>query len=168
MAVITKGIQLWYKGNNVNMKPTFSAGAVEDSTYGYLVPDLQEIGDITAAEGAERDKIEITTLADDKHVYTDGLITDGESDGIEFKLLYSHDVYAAFLSIANVDKVDEQYSEYYVTIPAGVDKRAQFYIKGRTKIKLDGAGVNSALTMTLTITPIDAIAFQPSVEVTAE
>jgi hypothetical protein len=158
MAVITKGIQLWYKGNEVNMIPSFATGQTKDPNYGYFVPDLQEFGDMATADGAERDKIEVTTLADDKHMYVEGLMSESESDNIEFKLLYSEAAYVGFKSIIEMEGTDGT-SEYFLTIPSA-NKKAAFGIKGRTKIKVDGAGVNSAVTMTLTIIPTEPISFQ--------
>ena len=165
MAVITKGIQLWYKGNDMNMEPSFGSGS-KDATYGWLIPDLQEFGDMATSEGAERDKIEVTTLADDRHVYVDGLMAESESDDIEFKLLYSETAYQAFAGIANIEK-NGAISEYFLTIPSGGSNKAAFGMKGRTRIKVDGAGVNSAVTMTLTIAPTEPITFQAA-KTTAE
>jgi hypothetical protein len=66
-----------------------------------------------------------------------------------------------------MDNQDDGYSEYFVTIPQEAGKVAQFTIKGRTKITMDGASVNSALTMTLTITPIDTITYKSNVTTSA-
>ena len=67
MAVISKGITLSYKNGG--------------SSYTALT-NLQEIPDL----GGSTEAIEITTLADAAHKYTDGLKDYGDS--IEFKFLY--------------------------------------------------------------------------------
>lgn len=156
MAVITKGIQLWVKEseNGVEIKPSDTV----DNKLGCLVPDLQEIGDLVGAVGAERDKIEVTTLADDKHVYVDGLIAEADNDSIEFKLLYSPKCFKAFATA-----LETEVFPFYLTIPNGVEDRAVFTIMAKPSIKVDGAGVNSAITMTLTLTPTEVIDFKESV-----
>ena len=65
-AVISKGIKLSYKD---------SADFIE-------LEDLLEIPDL----GGEVEAIEITTLADAAHTYTEGLINYGDS--LAFKFLY--------------------------------------------------------------------------------
>ena len=62
MAVISKGIKLSYKT------------ATEPSNYTDLT-DLQEIPDL----GGETEAIEITTLDDAAHKYTDGILNYGDS-----------------------------------------------------------------------------------------
>ena len=68
MAVISKGIKLSYK--------TGSAGEFVDLT------DLQEIPEL----GGDKEAIEITTLEDAAHMYTDGILNYGDS--LSFKFLY--------------------------------------------------------------------------------
>lgn len=66
MAVISKGIRLTWKKMDTFIR----------------LDNLMEIPDI----GAETDSIEITTLADDAHMYTNGIKNYGES--LSFKFLY--------------------------------------------------------------------------------
>ena len=67
MAVISKGITLSYKVGEAEF---------------IVLTNLQEIPDL----GGEVEAIEITTLADAAHTYTDGLKNYGDS--LAFKFLY--------------------------------------------------------------------------------
>ncbi len=120
MAVISKGITLSYK--------------VADSFI--ALTNLQEIPDL----GGTTEAIEITTLADAAHMYTDGLINYGDS--LEFKFLYEGAQFAALGALEGV-------SEWKVTLP---DEEACTF-SGSSSVKLDGVGVNAALTYTLAIKP---------------
>lgn len=134
---------------------------------GHLIPDVQEIGDLAAGASAERDKIEVTTLADDKHVFTDGLLTDAEYDSIDFTMLYTPKVYKAILNMIDIEKSLSQHgfkNTYKVVVPnLDNDKVTVFTIKGSTAVKFNGVAVNGALTMTLTVTPKEEIAFDNEV-----
>lgn len=161
MALISKGIELYFKEGQAG--PDFSANPTTHDEYGWLIPGLQEIGEIsTFGGGNTRDKIEITTLADDKHVYTEGLLAESDMSGITFKFLFDADVYAWFGALAkNIETLvgsgqarETVAGTWYVKLP---DKTV-FTMKATiTDAKLDGAGTNSALTMTLTLTPFKAI-----------
>lgn len=133
------------------------------STLGRLIPELQEIGDLGSGASAERDKIEITTLADDKHVYTDGLLADVEQDSIDFKFLYTPEAYQTFVSIIDYERklgAHGYRSIYSVAVPNKAGGASVFTIEGTTGIKLDGATYNGALTMTLTLTPKEEVGFK--------
>lgn len=120
MAVISKGITLSYKNGG---------------TYKELT-NLQEIPDL----GGEVEAIEITTLADAAHKYTDGLINYGDS--LAFKFLYEA---AQFVVLNGLE--GEQ--EWQVKLPDG----GICSFSGSSSVKLDGAGVAAALTYTLSIKP---------------
>lgn len=120
MAVISKGITLSYK---------------KDADFVELT-NLQEIPDL----GGEVEAIEITTLADSAHVYTDGLKNYGDS--LAFKFLYEGTQFATLNSLEGV-------SEWKVTLPD--DETCTF--SGTSSVKLDGVGVNAALTYTLSVKP---------------
>jgi hypothetical protein len=124
MATISKGIKLSYK----------NADAFVDLT------NLQEIPDL----GGTKESIEITTLADAAHVYTDGLISYGDS--VEFKFLYEG---AQFTTLHGL--VDEV--EWKVTLPGG----ESCTFTGTGSVRLDGVGVNAVLTYTLAIKPSSAM-----------
>lgn len=171
MAFITKGISLYHNGVGANPQTALKnmTDAVIDETYGVLIPGLQEVSELTAGSAAGGyDKIEVTTLADRKHVYVDGLIADaGDASSITFTMLYEPVLFNAFKS---VQEMEQSYttgtfkgSEYFVTIPAptteDADKVSAFRIRGMSGIKLNAASVNAALTMTLTVTPNAEITF---------
>ena len=120
MATISKGITLSYK---------------EGSEFVELT-NLQEIPEL----GGDAEAIEITTLADAAHMYTDGIKNYGDS--LAFKFLYEREQFS-FLNTAKDTK------DWLVTLPDG--ETCTF--KGTCSVKLDGVGVNAALTYTLAIKP---------------
>lgn len=126
MAVISKGITLSYK---------------KDAEFIEL-DGLQEIADL----GGEVEAIEITTLADGAHKYTDGIKNYGDS--LPFKFLYEAAQFAALNGLAGV-------VEWKVTLPDG--EACTF--SGSCSVKLDAVGVNAALTYTLSIKPSTEMAW---------
>ena len=120
MAVISKGITLSYK---------------KDAAFVELT-NLQEIPDL----GGEVEAIEVTTLADAAHVYTDGLKSYGDS--LAFKFLYDGTQFNALNALADV-------VEWKVELPDA----STCSFSGSCSVKLDGVGVNAALTYTLAIKP---------------
>lgn len=128
MAVISKGITLSYKNGD--------AGEFKALT------NLQEIPEL----GGETEAIEITTLADAAHMYTDGLINYGDS--LAFVFLYEA---AQFTELNGLTGI----SEWKVTLPDG--EACTF--SGTSSVKLAGVGVNAALTYTLAIKPNSEMAW---------
>lgn len=122
MAVISKGITLSYKAK----------GASEF----IALENLQEIPEL----GGDTEAIEITTLADAAHTYTDGIKNYGDS--LSFKFLYETE---QFDTLNGLDGV----SEWQVALPDGTTCG----FGGTSSVKLDGVGVNAALTYTLNIKP---------------
>ena len=125
MAVISKGIKLSYKGNG--------------DTYTELT-NLQEIPEL----GGDAEAIEITTLADAAHMYTDGILNYGDS--LAFKFLYEK---GQFSTLAALDGSQG----WKVELP---DASACTF-SGSCSVKLDSVGVNAALTYTLSIKPNSAM-----------
>lgn len=175
MALFTRGIALWYKESVSSGLKATVPGATTSEAWGTMLDGLQEVGELSAGAGASAgyDKIEVTTLMDNKHQYIDGLMADeGEASSIDFTFLYDKDLYAAFLEIAENEAsyqgASGEYkgSKYFVTIPhtSGVfstveGENSVFAITGLTSAKVNGAAVNGAMTMTVTITPVEPIAF---------
>lgn len=122
MAVISKGIKLSYK-------------EASGSTYTELT-NLQEIAEL----GGDTEAIEITTLADAAHMYTDGIKNYGDS--LPFKFLYEKEQFTTLNGLTNS-------VEWKVELPDG----AACTFGGTCSVKLDGVGVNAALTYTLSIKP---------------
>lgn len=122
-AVISKGIKLAYKAST-------SASTYTDLT------DLQEIPDL----GGETEAIEITTLDDAAHKYTDGILNYGDS--LAFKFLYKKEQFNTLSTLTG--SVD-----WKVSLP---DSETCSF-SGTCSIKLDGVGVSNALTYTLSIKP---------------
>jgi hypothetical protein len=98
--------------------------------------NLLEIPDL----GGEVEAVEITTLADSAHVYIDGLKNYGDS--LEFKFNYEGDQFAALNAL-------EGTIEWQVQLPEG--ETCTF--SGSCSVRLDGVGINAALTYTLAVKP---------------
>ena len=125
MAVISKGITLSYK---------------KDASFIELT-NLQEIPEL----GGDAEAIEITTLADAAHMYTDGIKNYGDS--LAFKFLYEK---AQFTTLNGLGE-----AEWKVELPDG----ATCTFSGTGSVKLDGVGVNAALTYTLAVKPNSEMAW---------
>lgn len=119
MAVISKGITLSYK---------------KDADFVELT-NLQEIPEL----GGNAESIEITTLADAAHMYTDGIKNYGDS--LAFKFLYAKEQFTILNGLGA--------AEWKVELPDG----ATCTFGGTCSAKLDGVGVNAALTYTLAVKP---------------
>jgi hypothetical protein len=122
MAVISKGITLSYK-------------TAQASEYTVLT-DLQEI----PALGGTAESLEITTLEDAAHMYTDGILNYGDS--LSFKFLYEKEQFGALNAL-------EGSNGWLVTLPDG--EACSF--SGTCSVALDGVGVNAVLTYTLAVKP---------------
>ena len=116
MAVISKGIKLFY-------------GEVE-------LTNLQEIPEL----GGDVEAIEITTLADAAHTYTDGIKNYGDS--LAFKFLYESEQFDTLTALTGTQT-------WKVELPDSTTCT----FGGTCSVKLDGVGVNAALTYTLAIKP---------------
>ena len=103
--------------------------------------DLQEIPEL----GGDTESIEITTLDSEAHEYTEGILNYG--DNLAFKFLYKKDQFNTLQGLKG------KVVDWKVTLP---DATA-FTFKGKGSVKLDGAGVNAALTYTLGIKPSSKI-----------
>ena len=121
MAVISKGITLSYKNGT---------GEFTELT------NLQEIPEL----GGDTEAIEITTLADAAHTYTEGLKNYGDS--LAFVFLYETDQFETLNGLTGA-------SEWKVALPDGTTCT----FSGTSSVKLAGAGVAAALTYTLSIKP---------------
>lgn len=123
MAVISKGIKLLYKPLDKTGVPFIE------------LTDLQEIPEL----GGDAEAIEITTLADAAHMYTDGIKNYGDSLG--FKFLYAKEQFTTLSTLGE--------AEWQVELPDG----ASCTFGGTCSVKLDGVGVNAVLTYTLSVKP---------------
>jgi hypothetical protein len=161
MALISKGIKLYAKDPN-----GFTYGGQEqDPIYGTELLGLQEVGELAGiGAGSTRDKIEVTTLADDKHVYVEGIQAESEASAISFKFLFEDKLFTFLKRIsANETAVrggeEGELTTYFVRIPVGA-KYHDFQFKGYiSDLKVDSASVNSAITMSMSLTPAEAITF---------
>ena len=138
MAVISKGITLSYINDSVTV----------------ALSNLMEIPEL----GGDVEAIEITTLDDNGHKYTDGIKNYG--DGLAFKFLYES---AQFATLQNLNNNPVN---WIVKLPDNVT----YLFTGTCSVKLDGVGVNAALTYTLTIKPTSSMTWSipAGTEATAE
>lgn len=125
MATISKGIKLSYKTSG--------------ETYTELT-NLQEIPEL----GGDVEAIEITTLADAAHMYTDGILNYGDS--LPFVFLYEKTQFTTLQGLTG--SVD-----WKVSLP----DNSTCSFSGSCSVKLAGVGVNTALTYTLSIKPDSAM-----------
>lgn len=122
MAVISKGITLSYKASG-------------GGNYTALT-NLQEIPEL----GGDTESIEITTLEDAAHKYTDGLKDYGDS--LDFTFLYEK---TQFTTLNGLDGSQS----WKVELP----DESTCTFGGACSVKLTGVGTSSALTYTLSIKP---------------
>ena len=120
MAVISKGIKLFLGEKALD--------------------NLQEIPDL----GGEAEAIEITTLADSAHVYTDGILNYGDS--LAFKFLYEKEQFNELIAATGVQQWKVELAD-----------NSTCSFSGTCSVKLDAVGVNAALTYTLSIKPNSAM-----------
>ena len=128
MAVISKGITLSYGDK--------------------ALTNLQEIPEL----GGDVEAIEITTLADAAHTYTDGIKNYGDS--LAFKFLYEDEQFTELNSLVGSQT-------WKVTLPDGTSCS----FGGTCSVKLDGVGVNAALTYTLNIKPTSEMTFGIDIDI---
>ena len=107
-----------------------------------VLTNLQEIPDI----GGTAEAIDVTTLADAAFVYTDGILNYGDS--LEFKFLYEKEQFAELEAL-------NEASQWKVSLPDG----ATCSFTGTSSVRLDGVGVNAAITYTLAIKPNSEMAW---------
>jgi len=134
--ILSKGITLGYKSSA-------SASSYTDLT------NLQEIPDL----GGAAESVEVTCLADVAHMYINGIKDYGDS--LDFTFIYEPTQFTTLSGFAD--------TTYYwqVGLPDGtggvVDTTCTF--SGKCSVKLNGVGVNAAMTYTLSIKPESAMVF---------
>lgn len=120
MAVISKGIKLYHNDT--------------------VLTNLQDIPEL----GGDAEAIEITTLGDAAHMYTEGILNYG--DTIPFTFLYEKEQFTALQGSKDTDS-------WKVELPDGTTCT----FGGKGSVKLSGVGVNAALTYILNIKPNTAL-----------
>ena len=101
-----------------------------------VLTNLMEIPEL----GGDSEAIEITVLTDAAHMYTDGIKNYGDS--LAFKFLYEDEQFTELQAL-------KESQTWKVTLPDGTTCS----FGGTCSVKLDGVGVNAALTYTLAIKP---------------
>lgn len=125
---LSKGIKLSYKASG--------GASFTDLT------NLQEIPDL----GGDTDAVEVTTLDDAAHMYINGLKDYGES--LDFTFLYDKTQFTTLNGLSG--SID-----WKVTFPG--TSAATFTFSGECSVKINGVGVNDAITYTLSVKPSTAI-----------
>lgn len=166
MALISKGIKLFAKVGD-STQDTY-ADVTFDTTYGMELIGLQEVGELAGiGAGSTRDKIEVTTLADDRHVYVEGIQAESDASAISFKFLFNDKLFNYLKEVSEKETTvrngtapsSATLTLYSVRIPVGANYHT-FSFKGYiSDLKVDSASVNSAITMSMSLTPSEAIAF---------
>lgn len=144
MAFNTIGINLYLGGDYATTAPLEATGSLGK------FPNLQEIGEIGFAKASGSngyDQIEVTTLADDKHVYIDGLIADSDSstNELSLKFLFSKELVQLFKTLQDVK--DGEF-EFYAELP---DATVFEINAGVSSFAVDTMSVGAAMTMTATL-----------------
>lgn len=125
---LSKGIKLSYKASG--------GASFTDLT------NLQEIPDL----GGDTDAVEVTTLDDAAHMYINGLKDYGES--LDFTFLYDKTQFTTLNGLSGT-------IDWKVTFPG--TGGATFTFSGECSAKINGVGVNDAITYTLSVKPSTAI-----------
>lgn len=108
-----------------------------------VLTNLQEIPDM----GGTSESVEVTVLSDEAHMYINGIKSYGDS--LDFKFLYEKAQFDELAALGDEEK------EWVVTLP---DKTTVTFT-GMGSVRIDGVGVNSPLTYTLSVKPTSAMVF---------
>ena len=108
------------------------------------VTNLLEIPDM----GIEPEKVEVTTLGDSNKTYIAGI---GDYGDLAFKFLYDNSSTTSNYRVLKA--LEGDLTPFKVEFPDGT----QFEFSGYATCKIDGAGVNAALTFTATVALNSAI-----------
>lgn len=171
-AYISKGMTAFYKNMTPADMQTLTAlgGLTTTEDKGFALPKIQEIGELGVRSASSTyDKIEVTTLEDDRHVYVNGLMAESETNELTIKFLYDAKYFKFFqtalqLEEAKITSSTDYAAQWTIEVPAsetilagdGTKVGGTFTINGNiASVVLDNVTVNNALTMTITLTVID-------------
>lgn len=152
MAIISKGITLtWQEGYYVKSTGKWEGTGADPVQLTNLL-EIPEIG--SGDSGFEQ--IDITTLADSKMKYMNGLESASEPEALEFKFLYDKEQFAALEAGGvtvhgewNEAHTQMNAHQWTITLPDG--STCKFL--GKHGVRLEGVGVNAAITYIVSITP---------------
>lgn len=168
MALITKGISMtWDETVNATRPSSTVISLIKTGNPHYkdgvfTFYNLMEIGEIgvNSAGASGYDQIEVTTLADHKHMFVDGLLANNSdsADEITLKFLFTPELFDTVNKIVELEGNDLAFdstsgltareSIYKFNIPNG----GAFTVEGTfANLKMDSAAVNSALTFTVAL-----------------
>lgn len=156
MAIKSQGITLsWNEGAIFPAISTDWAESYQDDGKTTVeLTNLLEIPEIGAPESSF-EQIDITTLADSKFVYMNGLENIGEPEAVEFRFLYEkeqfRDLEKGGVMAHGVAFGEDGYHVHMWTITLPDGSTCKFI--GKPSVRLEGVGVNAAVTYVLSITP---------------
>ena len=118
--------------------------------------NLLEIPEIGSSD-AGFEQIDITTLADSKMKYMNGLESASEPEALEFKFLYDKAQFQKCQNAGwesnygtwNEGHTSMSAAQWTITLPDG----STCSFVGKSSVRLEGVGVNAALTYILSVTP---------------
>lgn len=108
--------------------------------------DIKEFPDI----GGDPEMLETTTLSDKMQTYIMGIQS---ADAMEFTANYTASDYAALQALAGTEK------NYGIYFGSETGSAGKFTFKGELSVRVNGAGVNEVVEMTISIAPTTEITF---------
>ena len=122
-------------------------------------PNYTKVCDITEFPnlGGEPEMIDVTTLSDAMRHFIKGVQNVGE--GMAFTALYDSATYNTLQGYTG----EQPYAVWFGADSSGPKgDKGKFSFKGELSVYVNGAGVNAARTMTITIAPTTDITFSAS------
>jgi hypothetical protein len=115
--------------------------------------DIKEFPDI----GGDPEMLETTTLSDKMQTYILGIQS---ADAMEFTANYTAADYAKIEALGTENEYD--FAVYFGGDSAGepTGDKGKFSFKGQVSLKVNGAGVNEVVEMTVSIAPTSVITFE--------
>lgn len=122
-----------------------------DSNYTKLV-DIKDF----PALGGEPERIDVTTLSDSQYLYIPGIQT---MEAMTFTANYDADT---FEKLKTLEGAANEYAVWFGATPAGVPdgSRGKTSFTGELSVYIDGASVNEAVNMKITIMPTTVLKFE--------
>lgn len=115
---------------------------------------LVDIKDFPAL-GGEPERIDVTTLSDGQYMYTPGIQT---MEAMTFTANYDA---TSFSTLKALEGKEEEYAVWFGAASGGTPdgNRGKTSFKGELSVYIDGAGVNEAINMKITIMPTTDLTF---------
>lgn len=122
--------------------------------------DYEKLVDIKdfPALGGEPERIDVTTLSDSQYLYIPGIQT---MEAMTFTANYTND---AFEKLKALEGSEKEYAVWFGGTGTGANvtpdgNRGKISFNGELSVYIDGAGVNEAVNMKITIMPTTVLTF---------